>query len=368
MTPTAGVQPTESRSLAPFESKYCPILIRQSEGWASTEIAPGEPGSRSLYGSTIEMLKDQFSLAIICYYQSDDVIQGPGGRGAGDPVSKPEIKIIEKTVPGQGTVWEGSLVSVLYKYQRDQLTIFAELSSSPYFPLSDTEEDLFIPEPILLEVMGILESITLTGPIDIKLPTPSSYNPQIILEMEEYYHSQITEIGLPNACAPTAGFIILDYLQKETTLDEVAQLLMKDKPEQGGYDPSCSRNTVCTSPMTLAQRISSAYHLTIQTNQGWTLESVHEALLAGHPIIADILWRLDGYSIGHFVVIFGVHIDQELIYYHDPIAGANQLTSWAHFSQRWAGPVDVGDPTYLQGFQYWGMEAYSEDWNFDQTQ
>jgi len=22
----------------------------------------------------------------------------------------------------------------------------------------------------------------------------------------------------------------------------------------------------------------------------------------------------------------------------------------------------VGDPTYLQGFSYWGMEVFSEDW------
>jgi uncharacterized protein YvpB len=368
ITPVAEVKPTESRPKDLFESKYCPISIRQGEGWVISEIAPGEPGSRSLYGSTVELLKDQYSLAIICFFQADDKVQRPGGRGAGDQVSVPEIKIIDKTIHGQGTVWEGLLVSVLYKYQRDQLSFFADLGSNPYFPPSDTGEVFSIPDSILFEVLGILESITLTGPIDIKLPTPPSNDPQIILEMGDYYHSQITEIGLPNACAPTAGFIVLDYLQEETSLDEVAQLLMEDKPDRGGYDPSCTRNIVCTSPMTLAQRISSEYHLTIHTKQGWTLESVHEALLAGHPIIADILWRLDGYSIGHFVVIFGVDIDQELIYYHDPIDGANQLTSWTHFSQRWKGPVDVGDPTYLQGFEYWGMEVYSEDWDLYQAQ
>ena len=355
---TATIYIDENR----FVSIYCPISLRQFVGWSITEIMPGDPGSRSISGSTIELLKDQYSLAIICFYQTGETEQSPGGRGAGEPVSFPEIQIIDKLIPGQGTVWEGATVSVLYSYNAHQLSIFADIGQNPYTPISASNWKFNIPPEVINEVNQILESISLTEPIDIFIPTPPADDPQVILQMADHYYSQLDDIDLPNACAPTAGFIVLDFLQKETTLDEVAELLMMIEPESGGYDPTCKRNIVCTSPMTLAQRISSEYFLTIHTRQGWTLESVHQALLQGHPIIADILWRLDGQSIGHFVVIFGVDIENKLIYYHDPIEGENQLTSWQEFSERWAGPVDVGDPTYIQGFRYWGMEVFSEDW------
>lgn len=361
-TPNIETTPTIYIDENRFVSIYCPISLRQFVGWSITEIMPGDPGSRSISGSTIELLKDQYSLAIICFYQSGGRDQSPGGRGAGEPVSFPEIQIIDKLIPGQGTVWEGATVSVLYSYNAYQLSIFADIGQNPYTPISASNGKFNIPPEVINEVNQILESISLTEPIDIFIPTPPADDPQVILQMADHYYSQLDDIDLPNACAPTAGFIILDYLKKETTLDEVAELLMMIEPESGGYDPTCKRNIVCTSPMTLAQRISSEYFLTIHTRQGWTLESVHQTLLRGHPIIADILWRLDGQSIGHFVVIFGIDIENKLIYYHDPIDGENQLTSWQEFSERWAGPVDVGDPTYIQGFRYWGMEVFSEDW------
>ena len=345
-----------------FVSQYCPISLRRNPDWTINEIKAGEPGSRSMEGSTIELIKEQYCLAIICFYQSGDSEISPGGRGAGDIISLPDIQIIDQAIPGQGTSWEGDLISVLYLYRIDNLSIFADIGSNPYPSNPKPDEKFVISQDLVTEVGQILESISLTEPISLIKSTPSSYDLQVILPMEDYYYSQLEDIDLPNACAPTAGFIVLDYLRKETTLVEVAEILMLTDPEYGGYDPACERNIICTSPMTLAQRLSSEYYLTISTRQGWTLESVQEALLKGHPIIADILWRLDGRSLGHFVVIFGVDIANELIYYHDPIEGKSQISSWQDFSARWAGPVDVGDPTYLQGFQYWGMEVYSEDW------
>jgi len=345
-----------------FLSKYCPFSFILPDGWSVNEINAGDPGSYSLNAPTIELRKDEYQLAIICYVMATESEISPGGRGAGDVIEMAAIPFLNSFVSGQATMWAGSRVAVRYSYRSDNLTIFADLGHNldPQNPVP--YQDFNISDTYVAEVIQLLQSVSLTQDLTYLRPTPTSEDPLAILPMEDFYHSQLEDITLPNACAPTAGFIVLDYLQRETTPDEVAQLLMKVDPEYGGYDPSCQRNVVCTSPMTLAQRMSSAYQLTVHTRQGWTLQDAFHALEQGHPIIADILWRLDGGSIGHFVVIFGVDREQELIYYHDPLEGAKLIVPWETFSQRWAGPVDVGDPTFLEGFQYWGMEVYSAEW------
>jgi uncharacterized protein YvpB len=345
-----------------FLSQYCPLSFIPTEDWEVKEFGPGEPGSSSMEAATIELIKDQYRLAIICFVKDGETVIGPGGRGAGEPVTLPEIQILDKFVPGQATVWEGAMVSVLYAYQSEIFGIFADLGPNPYPGNTVPYEEFDIAEEVITDVIQILDSISLTEAIDNLEPITTSDNPQAILPMGDFYHSQLDDIDLPNACAPTAGFIVLDYLKRETTLNEFAELLRMVEPEYGGYDPSCERNVVCTSPMTLAQKLSSEYQLTIHTRQGWTLDAVFEALDRGNPIIADILWRLDGQGLGHFVVIFGVDKDEKLIFYHDPLEGESLVSSWQVFSERWAGPVDVGDPTFLQGFQYWGMEVYSDEW------
>ena len=345
-----------------FFSKLCPLSFAVLDGWSVQEYGPGEPGSISMEAPTIELIKDQYRLAIICYVKDGENVIGPGGRGAGDYFDLPETQFFDKFIPGQATVWEGAMVSVLYAYQSEVLTVFIDLGPNPYSTNTVPYLEFDITEEIITEVSEFLATFSLTEVLEIAIPNATTDDPQVILPMDDFYHSQLDDTDLPNACAPTAGFIVLDYLKRETSLDEVAEFLMMEEPEQGGYDPSCERNIVCTSPMTLAQRLSYEYHLTIHTRQGWSLESVYNALNLGHPIIADILWRTDSQGLGHFVVIFGIDKEELLIYYHDPVEGESIVTTWQVFSERWAGPVDVGDPTYPQGFQYWGMEIYSDEW------
>jgi hypothetical protein len=348
-----------------FFSQYCPLSFNVFDGWSVHEYGPGEPGSSSMEAPTIELIKNQYRLAIICYVKEGDTDIGPGGRGAGELVVLPEIELLDKFVPGQATVWEGAMVSVLYGYQSEVLTIFVDLGPNPYPGNTVPYQEFDIEEEIVTEVAQLLATLALTEALDISSPRSSTDDPRVILPMGDFYHSQLVDIDLPNACAPTAGFIVLDYLKRETTLDEVAELLRKVDPEHGGYDPSCERNVVCTSPMTLAQQLSQEYQLTIHTRQGWTLNAAYEAIDRGHPIIADILWRLEGPRLGHFVVIFGVDREEKLIFYHDPLDGESMVSTWQVFSERWAGPVDIGDPTFLQGFQFWGMEVYSDEWETD---
>lgn len=288
---------------------------------------------------------------------------GPGGMPAGENVSLPEIAFLDKLVPGQAIVWQGATVTALYIYQSEFIKISANLGSSPD-PLKPVPFDEFdITQETINEVTEILVTLSLTDDLESTVFTSDCCEPQVILPMDEHYHSQIDDTDLLNACAPTAGFIVLDYLMRETSIDNVIDLLRSIEPEQGGYDPNCERNVVCTSPMTLDQQLSHEYRITIHTRQHWTLETTHNALVRGHPIIADILYRMNMKGLGHFVVIFGVDLEKELIYYHNSLDGENMVSTWQDFSARWAGPVDVGDPTYPQGFQYWGMEVYSEEWD-----
>jgi hypothetical protein len=350
-----------------FLSQLCPLSFTFFNGWSAQEFSPGEPGSISMEAPTIELIKDQYRLAILCFVKDGENMISPGGRGAGDYVDLPETQFLDKFISGQATVWEGAMVSVLYAYQSEVLTVFVDLGPNPYSTNTVPYQEFDITEEIVTEVAKFLTTFSLTEVLEIPIPNSTTDDPLVILPMDDFYHSQLDDTDLPNACAPTAGFIVLDYLKRETSLDAVADLLMMEKPEHGGYDPSCERNVVCTSPMTLAQRLSYEYHLTIHTRQGWTLNAVYNALNRGHPIIADILWRTDGQGLGHFVVIFGVDKEEKLIYYHDPIEGESIVSTWQVFSERWSGPVDVGDPTYPQGFQYWGMEVYSDEWGLIST-
>ncbi len=365
-SPTVRVIPTSTEIIIDeniFFSQYCHLSLKPPEGWSVSEHGPGEPGSYSMDVSLIELIKNQYRLAIVCQIGNDERTIGPGGLPAGENVSLPEIAFLDKLVPGQAIVWEGSTITVIYIYQSEFIKIVANLGSNPNpsNPVPDDEFD--ISQEAIDAITEILGSLYLTEDLELIVGTEDCCEPQVILPMEEHYHSQIDDTGLPNACAPTAGFIVLDYLKRETSIDNVIDLLRSIEPERGGYDPSCERNVVCTSPMTLAQQLSQEYRITISTRQHWTLEAAHNALIRGHPIIADILYRLNTKGLGHFVVIFGVDLEKELIYYHDPLDGNNMVSTWQDFSARWAGPVDVGDPTYLQGFQYWGMEVYSEEWD-----
>jgi uncharacterized protein YvpB len=174
------------------------------------------------------------------------------------------------------------------------------------------------------------------------------------LPMEDEYHSQISETSLPNACGPTALMMALDYFELEESLAEVIQKL-RFSPEQGGYDPLCTANPVCTSPGALVQVAGTEYGLLVDAHEGWTFDEIQNSIALGQPIIADIVWRLADEGPGHFVVIYGIDTEHNLLFYHDPYDGAEKVASWEEFSTAWDGPVDQGDPLQPQGFTFWGM-------------
>jgi len=239
--------------------------------------------------SLIELIKDQYRLAIVCQISSAEMTIGPGGMPAGENVSLAEIVFLDKLVPGQAIVWEGETITAVYIYQSEFIKIIANLGSNPD-PSNPIPDDEFkITQETLNEVTEILVTLPLTEDLESTVVTTDCCEPPVILPMDENYHSQIDDTDFPNACAPTAGFIVLDYLVRETSIDNVIDLLRSIEPEQGGYDPNCERNVVCTSPMTLAQQLSQEYSITIHTRQHWTLEAAHNALVRGHPIIAGIL-------------------------------------------------------------------------------
>lgn len=341
-----------------YASQVCPFSFNLTEGWSVQEYGAGESGAFSMDVPAIEFTRNPYQLRLNCTTLGDDVFIGPGGLPAGESVSLPTFEFLDAHIDAQAIVWEGDIISVVYAYRTENLILFATIgySTDPSNTLS--YEEFSIDQETIDDVANLLMSFSLTEDITVMVTPPVDLDPLVVLSMEEYYYSQIADTTIPNACGPTAGLIVLDYMGLEDSIMRVIDFLMSVEPEQGGFDPDCRRNLVCTSPMTLAQQLSYRYGITVHTRQYWTLESVYDALVNGHPIIADILWRLDGSSLGHFVVIFGVDTVKEHVYFHDPLEGAMMASTWEAFSARWAGPVDVGDPTYPQGFQYWGMEVF----------
>jgi uncharacterized protein YvpB len=198
------------------------------------------------------------------------------------------------------------------------------------------------------------EPMTPNSPISEDRNIPEDY--VIRLPMEDQYHSQISETQLPNACGPTSLLMTLDYFELE---DALANVIEKHQfaPAQGGYDPYCIANPVCTSPGALVQVAQEEYGLVVEAHEGWTFDEIQESLAAGRPIIADIVWRLADEGPGHFVVIYGIDPEQQMLFYHDPYDGAEMAASWEQFSTAWDGPVDRGDPLQPQGFRFWGMSV-----------
>lgn len=228
---------------------------------------------------------------------------------------------------------------------------------------TDQAEPTFEAEPTLAPIV-----ITEEAPVTQPTPTEEAVSEQIpprnmdinILPMDEDYHSQLTETSLPNACGPTSLLMVLDYFGLEQSLDVVIAYHQAIPAEQGGYDPSCTKNGVCTSPGALVQVAQSVYGLSVDARHGWTFEDVQAALLAGNPIIADINWRLVPGNFGHFVVIYGVDAATGTIFYHDPYDGSQRSASWTQFYAAWNGPIDVGDPLQPEGHRLWGMAVIAQ--------
>jgi len=177
----------------------------------------------------------------------------------------------------------------------------------------------------------------------------------IRLPMDDQYYSQLTDTDRPNTCGPTSLFIILDYFNLEKSLDTVIRK-HEFPTTQGGYDPYCSANPVCTSPEALVRVAKEEYGLAVEAHEGWTFKEIRQSLASGRPIIADIVWRLADEGPGHFVVIFGIDTTRQTLTYHDPYDGADMTASWEDFTAAWDGPVDRGDPLKPEGHRFWGME------------
>jgi hypothetical protein len=148
--------------------------------------------------------------------------------------------------------------------------------------------------------------------------------------------------------------MVLDFYGLEDSLDVVIDKLQA-LPSPGAFDPGCYVNTVCTSPDALTWLLYD-YGLQVTPHEKWTLSELFAAILRGHPVIVDILWDPSSSSFGHFVVIYGVNLDQELVYYHDPYRGREMTAYWDEFASLWEGRVDIGDPLKPEGHRFWGLE------------
>jgi RHS repeat-associated protein len=191
-------------------------------------------------------------------------------------------------------------------------------------------------------------------------PTPAPFPEEIQLSVP--YQQQKTN----SDCGPAALTMMLEYRGKESSLEEVTRRLMEISPENGGYDPGCAANPVCTSPLALV-RIAQDYGLQVYAGDGWTLDRVKAALAhLVSPVIADVHFKLQRGGFGHFVVIYGYQEGGKTILYHDPYVGKEQQASWdppgdqwnEGFNRGWGteeDPVDKGDPLRPEGHIHWGM-------------
>jgi len=173
------------------------------------------------------------------------------------------------------------------------------------------------------------------------------------------FHSQLDETPEDtwNACGPAALLMLLDFWDVEDQLAPVIDHTRVIPPELGGYDEECQSNPVCTSPAVL-ERVAEGYGVAVEARGGWTIEDVRASLDNGHPVIAAVTVDLEPARRGHFVIIYGVDVEKQIVYYHDPYRGPDKYTTWDDFSVSWGGPVDKGDPLQPGGHKFWGMSSY----------
>jgi len=247
------------------------------------------------------------------------------------------------------------------------LTVTGLLIGCGSAPDPPTLQPLATPSPLLATLTSPptfspthMPTLTL---IDLPTLTPAlSPDPDPIL-LRVPYHSQLYEAGGGfDACGPAALLMVLDYLGQEKSLQKVAHLAEAIPAADGGYDPSCSANPVCTSAGALAQVASQDYGVTVIAHDGWSFSDVRQSLANGHPVIADVTVDLRPGATGHFVVIYGVSVSRQIVYYHDPYRGSSKSATWNKFAASWGGThgilVDHGDPLQPRGHSFWGMVAY----------
>lgn len=175
------------------------------------------------------------------------------------------------------------------------------------------------------------------------------------------YHNQVKEapegINGHNACGPTALLMLLEYMSLETSLSSVIELTRQIAPQQGGFDDTCSDNPVCTSGGVLAQIAHNSYGLSVKSGDGWSQDELWNALAADNPIIVLVRTKMELSGFGHFVVVYGLDLDENLVYYQDPYEGANKEVEWDTFDEVWQSKIDKNDPLQPEGHVRWGMSG-----------
>jgi hypothetical protein len=325
------------------------------DGWNLDELEwiemEGEEPHRA-----IVLSKDVYEIILQFKTVFEDVWIGPRGMPAGDMLVKlDEVLILGQPTAGYLLVYQGKDMIVMYGIRHDELRISSQLRQITGPDVGYMYEDTELPEDIQEEYSALLQSLRRTGTFELPESIAMLAEFPVILSMEKSYYSQIYDTAVANACGPAAAMMVLNFYELEDSLDAVISKL-RAMPSPGAFDPDCYINTICTSPYVLDSLLYE-YGLNVQSHHNWTLPEVFAVVSNGYPIIADILWDAATESLGHFVVIYGVDFEQEVIYYHDPYHGSELYASWDGFASLWEGRVDVGDPLEPGGHRFWGLEV-----------
>jgi hypothetical protein len=359
-TPTALLQPPATQELQTVTPLNTPTQYENTEykfsfqipaGWTLEEIVWEE-----MEGTTqaIVLTKDFFRIVLHFKTVFEDVFLGPRGMAQGELVKLDEISFFGREVGGHSLVFEGKTKMLMYGMNTNELRFFAGLDKEEYPDLDNTYEDVDIPQEIQIEFIALLETMTRTGTVTLPESVSLLADIPLILPLEKSYYSQIYDTDVANACGPASALMVLDYYGLEDSMGVVIDRL-QSLPSPGAFDPGCYINTVCTSPDALSMLLYD-YGLQVNPHEDWTLSEIFAVTAKGHPIIADILWDPSTESMGHFVVIYGVDLNQQVLYYHDPYRGREMTAHWDDFASLWEGKVDVGDPLKPEGHYFWGLE------------
>lgn len=324
------------------------------DGWELEEVVwDGEPGSVPLH--SLVLRKDFYEINLQFKTVFEEVFIGPRGMAYGEIVRLDEILILDRSTPGYALVADGKTKMLLYPIRSEELRISSSLWMITGPDLDYSYEDIDLPEETQAEFTKLLSSLSRTGEPNLPDSIALLADFPVILPLEKIYYSQLYDTDVANACGPAAALMVLDFFGLQDSLDTVIEEL-KRLPSPGAYDPGCYRNTVCTSPDALTMLLYE-YGLGVYAHEDWTLEEIFAVVSKGNPVVADILWEPGVRSLGHFVVIYGVDLSEELLYYHDPYRGREMTSSWEDFALAWEGLVDVGDPLRPEGHRFWGLEV-----------
>jgi hypothetical protein len=351
---TVALQTATSSDLSSYyENEKYKFSFQIPAGWDLEELFWEE-----MEGPTqaVVLTKDHYRIVLHFKTVFEEVFIGPRGLGGTgvEVIKLDEIPIFGKYVAGHSHVFEGKTKRVMYGVNTNELRLFAGLDQETGPDLEYAWEDIEIPHEIQNEFIILLQTLTRTGEVELPESMALLADIPLILPLDKIYYSQIYDTDVANACGPASALMVLDYYGLEDSMDAVINQL-KNMPSPGAFDPGCYINTVCTSPDALTLLFYD-YGLQVHSHEDWTLAEIFAVVSKGNPIIADILWDASTESLGHFVVIYGVDLDEQILFYHDPYRGREMTAHWDDFASLWEGKVDIGDPLKPEGHHFWGLE------------